>query len=151
MTALAELLQRLETAAEGGRELDAAIFKALGGPLPDEFMGVKVDLQWQPDGNATIAVGDMQVRYEPPTYTTSLDDALALVERVLPGWFWRGGRVPSGRWTGRRYVHGWAHLQRSHADHCDRKDEATGWGEDVPIALCIALLRALTAQEQSHG
>jgi hypothetical protein len=79
-------------------------------------------------------------------YSESLDCALALVEEKLPGWFWRAGHVPHVHWiNGVGYNH-WCHLSRTFADHCDRDDEATGWGHTVPNAILLALLRALQSQ-----
>lgn len=56
-------------------------------PLPTKFANLGISLKWV-DGVAVMPVGDMQVRYYPPAYTSSLDAALALVEEVLPGWDW---------------------------------------------------------------
>ena len=77
-----------------------------------------------------------------PRFTTSLDAALALAERVLPGWYWRAGRTPLGQWHHGRYTYGWAHLSRTDASNCDRGDEATGWAATPALALCAAILLA---------
>lgn len=53
------LIERLEAAGEGSRELDREVWQVTGG-----WGGVDA----------------------PPSFTTSLDAALALAERVLPGW-----------------------------------------------------------------
>jgi hypothetical protein len=87
---MTDLIKRLEEAEAGSRELDALVFRRFGGPLPKEFAGYGVGLTWQADGSATMPVGEMQVRYDPPPLTTSLDAALALAERVLPGlYMWK--------------------------------------------------------------
>lgn len=116
LKALRELEKRLAE-AKGDRfnesdELGVAIYEALGicSYIPDE--------------------GDP---------TKSLDAAVALVERVLPGWFWRAGH-------GSLHA-GWAHLNRVHPDHCDRKDEASASASTPTLALCLACVRALIAQD----
>jgi hypothetical protein len=58
---MTDLITRLEEAEEGSRELDAAIWRWTEG-----WRGVD----------------------HPPAYTTSIDAALALAERVLPEWAW---------------------------------------------------------------
>lgn len=130
-----DLIERLEKAESGSRLLDAAIFKGLGGPLPSEFMGVGVDLKWQDDGSALFPIGEMQVRYNPPAYTTSLDAIVALIGEKLPGWTWQF-QSP-----------GWAELDVS--TFVGRQVSAQA--ATVPLAACIALLRALQTQEQRHG
>ena len=57
---MTDLITRLEEAAEGSRELDRAIWR---------------ELEFDSRGEPTLC----------PAYTTSLDAALALAERVLPG------------------------------------------------------------------
>lgn len=76
MTAdLSALIERLEAAEVGSRELDGSIFRYFGQPMPTEFLGRGIKLEWQADGTATMPVGEMQVRYDPPPVTTSLDAA----------------------------------------------------------------------------
>lgn len=78
-----------------------------------------------------------------PSFTASLDAAIALCERVLPGWFWRVGRTSL-------FPNGWAYISRMHPDHCTEKDEAScsdGKAATPAIALVLATLRALEAQE----
>jgi hypothetical protein len=77
-----------------------------------------------------------------PRYTGSIDASLGLVERALPGWYWRGGHVPNIHWdNGVAYEH-WCHLSRTHASNCDKEDEATGWAHSVPLAILVALVNA---------
>jgi hypothetical protein len=59
---ITSLIEKLEGAEVGSRELDCAIWTATGG--------------WDHVGR-------------PPTFSTSLDAALALAERMLPGWDWQ--------------------------------------------------------------
>lgn len=126
---MTDLIARLEK--EGGsRELDAEIHLAL-----DETG----NMEWYVarDGEEMIVSGDDIHGRKPvnfPKYTTSLDAAIALCERVLPGWDWY--RVASH--DGTVYM-GVAPKQRAHVP------AAGTWSNhpEMCIALCIALLRAL--------
>lgn len=135
MTDLAQLISRLEAASEGSRELDAAMFRAIGAPLPDKFANLNLELTWGPDGSAYMPVGEMQVRYEPPAYTTSIDAIVALIERKLPGWWVQYlGQTTKG-WAAR----------------IERQGTSLGlFNSTTPaLALCIAFLRALQAQQET--
>jgi hypothetical protein len=75
-----ELVERCEQATGPDRELDASIFKALGAPVPFQFFNKLVALTFDEAEQCYFApIGDMRVRYEPPTYTASLDAAMTLV------------------------------------------------------------------------
>jgi len=84
MSNLQDLLERVAAATEPDRELDCRLF---------------ADLLMRPDGYAVVGFSPGTVAYveapvttvrylAAPHYTSSLDSALALVERVLPGWWW---------------------------------------------------------------
>ena len=132
---MTELIERLEAACEGSRELDAAMFRAIGAPLPDKFANLNLELTWGPDGSAYMPVGEMQVRYDPPAYTLSIDAIVAIIERKLPGW----------------------HIQvERHPDFCDAtlwpSPDAPYWlthAATMPMALCASFLRALQAQQET--
>jgi hypothetical protein len=69
------LIERLE-ALETGREIDAEVAVAIGGwTKPRRHPGML-----SPPGNPS------ECSYGWPAYTTSLDAAIALCERVRPGW-----------------------------------------------------------------
>ena len=105
------LLEKLEAATEGSRELDAAIHKR-------QF----------PDYN-TGAIGS-----ECPTYTTSIDAALALVERVVPGWtIARMGQEDDRQWT--------CELRRGYLTSYDLVKGGFKF-PTLPLAICIALIKA---------
>lgn len=132
---MTRLITSLEQAGEGSRELDAMLFRHFGSELPTAFGPVRIDLAWQDDGSALMPVGDLQVRFSAPPVTTSLDAALALAERVHPG------------------LH--AALYTSDGDKSrqamitvpTRKDGPfNATAATIPLALCIAILRA-THQE----
>ncbi|MEW6627614.1 MAG: hypothetical protein AB1431_12595 [Pseudomonadota bacterium] len=78
---LSELADAVEGLSGPDREMDAAIFRAIGAPLPDEFAGKKIALTFDEARHAFFMdVGsDMVVRYEPPAYTASIDAAMTLV------------------------------------------------------------------------
>lgn len=77
---------------------------------------------------------DVQVVVTP--VTASLDAALSLCERVLPGWFETIERVGPNQWR--------AILSRREAGH----DACYGKGRSRSLALLAALLRALISQEK---
>lgn len=73
----ADLIARLEALTGPDREADEAIARLTG---------------WSPTGGipATGAPSHWySAAFGMPAYTASLDAAVALVERVLPGWGWR--------------------------------------------------------------
>jgi hypothetical protein len=90
MTDTTKLAERIEALEGPCREMDAEIFKAVGAPLPKAAFGMDIELQ--PDPNSAsgfvMPVGELQVRYECPQYTASLDAAMTLVPE---GWNWLVG------------------------------------------------------------
>ena len=87
---LQELKGRLERATEGSRELDAEIMVALRrvpGPLTTWNKLVPQDGCIANRGGypGTVYCENASSQwYEPPLYTTSIDAAVSLIERVLP-------------------------------------------------------------------
>ncbi|WP_313194642.1 hypothetical protein [Shinella zoogloeoides] len=129
MADLSSLIARLEKAEGPSRELDTEIAIALG-VIPGRDW-------WSMDYIKSGILG---------RYTSSIDAAVSLANRVLPGWFWRCGSTPL-------FPNGWAHVSRYHADHCDRQDEAScadGKAANVAIALVLATLRALQQKGSSN-
>lgn len=124
-----ELIARLEAATGADRELDAAIFDAIGAPLPQQAFSYDLKLQPDPDkaGSYVMPIGEMLVRYEAPAFTSSIDAALTLVPE---GWLWR--IMPSD-------FKGW--LAEAWTD--DTLDGEFGACAATPaLAICIAALRA---------
>ena len=85
--------------------------------------------------------------------TTSLDAALALAERVLPGDPDFEPTGPSVGWKINLYrgmvpapLGGWIASLRRHAS-----DGVEGSSSSPALALCIAILKARATQEQTHG
>jgi hypothetical protein len=87
MTDLSDLITRLEGAEEADRELDARLYVELIARLrrPDIEDMIAARAASHPDENVWLSgARDWQV----PPFTSSLDAALGLAERVLPGWWW---------------------------------------------------------------
>lgn len=117
---MTDLITRLSKLDAPDREVDALIGKLF---FPDEAKSFF-------DFNA-------------PAYTASIDAAIALAERVLPGWKWRVGRTEV-------FPNGWAYVHKYDPSNCDRIDEAAcadGKAATPAIALLIALLRAKEASK----
>lgn len=121
----ANLLSRLEGLTAPDREVDLEVHMSLA---PDLY----------PEGSWSWDDKNL-----PPHLTASLDAAVALCERVLPGWFYRVGKTSL-------FPNGWAYISRTHPSHCDREDEAScadGKAATPAIALLIAILTALEARK----
>ncbi|HAW61423.1 MAG TPA: hypothetical protein DCX26_03715 [Pseudomonas sp.] len=119
-----ELAERIEALEGPCREMDREIFKAVGTPLPKAAFGMDIELQ--PDPNSAsgfvMPVGELQVRYECPRYTASIDAAMTL--------------VPEGHW-----------FQLEGPDHCaaDVGNDEQWWkgrAATPALALCAAAIRA---------
>jgi hypothetical protein len=120
---MTDLIKRLKEAETGSRELDALMwplhpgFKRMRGT---HFHDDDKEKAWR-----AIAA---------PAYTTSLDAALALAERVLPGWSWMVRHYAAGQ-GGR----GWtAYVCKPDTDLVS----AGPVGSSPALALCIAILKA---------
>lgn len=133
----ATLLQSLSEAGEGSRELDALIAVEVGGFYVCEP---------RYDG-APVAYGYVDAkghRTEPgqgglmlvPKYTTSLDAALALAERVTGGAY--------------KLVNDYGGYNRAEINLPGRETH-TAVAETMPLALCIAILKALPPQSTEEA
>jgi hypothetical protein len=84
MTDLTALLERVEKAESASRELDGLIAKAFG-ELPAEAWWMTENVYGE-DAEQWVSGGYGKYKfYEPEPYTASIDAALALVEKKLPG------------------------------------------------------------------
>lgn len=73
------LAARVEALSGADREVDVAVFRAIGAPVPFQFASAIVALTYDEAERCYFApVGDMRVRYEPPAYTASIDAAMSL-------------------------------------------------------------------------
>lgn len=91
MTELRDLAEMLNAATGASRELDAEIANATGWRLVwNDVFDISVR-EWVDANGIYKAQENAQ-----PNFTSSIDAALALVERLLPGWewsVWRCGEV----------------------------------------------------------
>lgn len=145
MTTLTELLARVEAATGPDRELDRLLAKQFGWHrveprnttskkggwiAPEDFMGLNSDGSPRLDSlHGTTIWSDV------PRLTASLDAALALADRVLPGWDIELSRL-GGAWR------------------CGLGDPLCGWeweSASAPLATLGALIRALIATNQEAG
>lgn len=76
---------------------------------------------------------------QPPHVTACLDAALALVERVLPGWAWMAGCAAGGGF--------FCALQETIDDEMTLGGESDSFAKTPALALLTALVSALLAQE----
>lgn len=151
MSNLADKIER-----EGpSRELDAEIFAAIGAPLPKSAFGL--DIKLQPDPNSAsgfvMPLGDTQVRYECPHYTSSLDAAMTLVPNG-----WRCGFEQANRFdkdTGRLEAWVWPFESAFEPDWQLGQDsmrgaswETHGYASTPALALCAAALRARSKDDE---
>lgn len=146
------LIERLESAEQGSRELDGAIRMAVWPgryeliDVPPDCDGENAGKIWAPKGLLKSGwqfppKGRMDlysfVNHSHPSeyYTTDLSAAVALVERALPGWNWS---VESARRLCGANVWGF---------DSDRADAILA--QTPALALCTALLKALKTKEPS--
>jgi len=140
---LQALLERVEKAEGPDRVLDAAIWSAVTGHethYPNPYMREAEGLHAY-----TERRGDDLSRWYPvPGLTASIDAAVGLVERMLPGcWVDLCGprkylHIPTpspNHWRG--MVNAW-----------NAQGDVVGWGATPALALIAALLRAMIAKEQ---
>lgn len=136
---MTELIQMLEAAEVGSHILDARVWCALTG---HEFV------MWDGAGcvyrmRAARNISHIEHSDIPPT-TKSIDAAVALAERVLPGWNLTIGNHHSVLHDRRgpnaivsRPLDEWNY---------DFKTSQWAFAATIPLALCIAILKAHEAQ-----
>jgi len=127
---LTELLERVKKAEGPDRELGEAVVRALG------FHAWAGRMRYRDaDGIRWWDFGSSEV-------TASVDAALALVERVLPGWKYRLDQYPDrvecnlGQWRQGFGLYG---------------DDFDGTALTAPLAILAALLTALISQSSDGG
>lgn len=134
MADLAGLIERVGNLTGPSPEVDDVIYKALR-PVEDAesfraLYEIDPDAYWY--------------WMSPFKYTASLDAAVALVERCLPGAY----RETTGP---RRYLNIPTPVPaRFRAEILHDEVSATAWHDREPIALVLALLRALQSQEAGN-
>jgi hypothetical protein len=140
---LHELLERVKAASGPDRELDAAIHMAV---LPDDFAskimrGDYATHSWRLGSGGVSYVspnsgGTSGGSHPVAAYTASIDAAVALIERVLPGCEWDVSTASGGR-AGYE-----VEIVRPHGGAWTRP------GPTPPLALIAALLEAKIAEDK---
>lgn len=149
------LIERLEKATGPDRELDAAICIGLqyGGANSEGATNVRTDPEWGDDNDLLFEIGTEECCNPIPCLTASVDAALALCERMLPGWRWgiashsiKDGVYSEGPYIGKpKHVDGFrAHVTkpsplRPMPHIADARTPA--------LAILLALLRSLNQGE----
>lgn len=137
MSDLSSLIARLEKAEGPSRDLDVEIMNTVDPRSPDEkrlFDGKVYPATWG-------AVGQLcdQIRYfiEAPFLTSSIDAAVSLAERVVPG----ASFIMGFRQTDKTMP--WARI-----------GNRSSWDNTAPtlaMSICLATLRALDQKGSSNG
>lgn len=122
-----DLIKPLEAAEVGSRELDGAVWYAIHEPDVDHGC---LHVEQTEQGPVEVLTCELGSKYADcvGNYTTSLDAALALAERVLPGWVYMLVNDYCGYFR--------AELVRPESS------AVTSVAGTMPLALCIAILRA---------
>jgi hypothetical protein len=145
---LADLIERLKQATEGSEQLNCDIFRAIGAPLPSEFMGRDITLEYNETEHCYLMpIGDQRIRYTPPRFTESLDTAMTLVP---DGWSWHlsGGDLSV---EGKPYACIASNeLSGGPAPWLEEREVKEATAATPAIALCIAALTAISNGAE-HG
>lgn len=139
---LPALLARLEAAEGPDRDLDAALHVGLCKPqqYPDDLRYYRLPspnmdhMEMCAPGTYWLKKRSGQSLQAAPHYTASLDAAIALCERAMPGWGWSVTRKGGCSWA------------------CVNEPYATveivrGEHTQPALAICIAIVKALIAQQ----
>lgn len=160
LNTLRALKARIDAAMRADREIEGAVHLAL---FPDDaaslFMsGRYSDATWEfgtPQGliyRTTHGGGGVAL----PAYTASTDAALALVERVLPGWVWNVYACQSDFLTDKDRPFAcdlsgpvsWVVMDREVGEEPSFESSAAG-APTGPLAILSALISALIAQQEA--
>ena len=136
MGKLTELIERLEAASEGSRPLDWLIAEELG----DEAFRLKA-AAWPP-----FAPGS-KIDKDIPAFTTSLDAIVALIDRKLTGWIIE--RIGEHVFADHRAKGPFMATLRTSPVLTGLTFAQCHYARSRPLALCIAFLRALQAQQET--
>lgn len=135
MSDLEGLLERVKVATAPDRELDVRFGMFESGLAMNEDVLAQIGVPhtgWTPSED------------EWPRYTASIDAALALVEKTLPGWCYAIQSVVLGKDTLNHIP--WCGLASGYWSGVF--DEHEGRGATLPLAILAALLTALIAEQQ---
>lgn len=129
MTTLSALLDRVSEARGGDREIDHLVHDALVEPIGNRIYNTKAN-------GGQFICADVTA----PEYTASIDAALALVEKKLPGWAWKLDRA----FGEPPYI-----VAVVASRPIDVTAAHAGEAPTAPLAILSALLRALISQSES--
>ena len=124
------LIAALGKATGPDRELDAEIFRAIGAPVPFQWLGKVAALSYDEKQKCWCApIGDMQLRFEHPHYTASIDAAMGL--------------IPSNRFLFlEQRKDGWTAMLTHNGSTMLNKTK----GQSAPCCISAAALKAIAAQ-----
>jgi hypothetical protein len=129
------LVERLEKATGPDREIDGLIVLTFYGWTFQKMKGDSCPY-WREQN----AEWYQRKKDGPPKVTASLDAALALVERVLPGWFPSiGQNIHYGHWRGSVRI-----VEETNGDITSFDGEHR---TSPALALCLAALKAIQQTE----
>lgn len=141
MTDLTTLIAKLEAATGPDRELDVAISCDIDGCVLEKRGNDRKEWLYPVEGDGGRQDPSAYGQFLSPRFTSSIDDAVALAERVLPGFVFD--------YIGQDYI------------SVDNGYKATGWivevvngkrfqgqAQSLPIAIVIAILRAKQAEDK---
>lgn len=133
------LIERLEAAGEGSRELDGAVWYAVH--EPDVEHGC-LHVEQTEQGPVEVLTCELGSKYADcvGAYTTSLDAALALAERlgVRP---YQADASIKGKWS-------WMVVDEARLGDLEANPYARASAATPALALCAAILKARATQEQ---
>lgn len=152
---LSELLERVERAGGLDRELDADIWWVLSHADAERCFNngaTGMPRHYPPMLPIPSGIGRAGVRAMAPAFSASLDAALALVERVLPGW---GGTITLGDPTrskdlGQPCVILQPHMRNDVGWALGSRARFPANAATPALALLAALLRALLSQSPAQ-
>ena len=151
--ALRDLLARVEAAEGPNFELERALFETLA--IPTEWFGSRVTGFFRNRAAYGFNTEDGFRHLDclkAPNYTASLDAALALVERCLPGWgAVIGYPARLGEHGGRPWADVWAARDDERWPWASKQLRPTPYFSNAatrPLALLAALLEAFIASGQ---
>lgn len=135
---MTDLPTRLEGAAAGSRELDdSVILAAFGGEMMDWWDDAAQQHQIKAKDGSRVNVTPV---------TTSIDAAVALAERVLPGCYWLLGK---GRNRPDEPLYGVQIMKGEAVNFVDAQDVSAETEAATPaLALCAAIIRARAEQKE---
>ena len=145
---LSELISSLEAASEGSRELDALVFCAAHGHAFERWSELRETgfIYRRPSGVSVCSLGE-----DEKPYTTSIDAAVALIERKLPGWTLANLSQEDDKTWFAELREGFLTSYRRVIHSSSEPGRLPSARPPTPaLALCIALLRALRALQDQQ-